>query len=68
MEMKESSSWNWKGKEGAGISHRNSTLDVEEGKKDGEKMSGSKCGVTGEGESWIGEGMWDKIWEIQDRI
>jgi len=47
MKGNSSKSWDWRGDEGAGISPRNSTLDVEEG--EGE-MSGSTGGETGEGE------------------
>jgi len=43
--------WNWKGEEGARISPRNSTLDMEEGEGDRGETSGSKRGETWEGES-----------------
>jgi len=49
-ERKDSSkSWEWRGEEGAGISPRNSTLDVEEGEGDRE-VSESTGGETGRGE------------------
>jgi len=51
MKGSSSKSWDWRGEEGAEISPRNSTLDVEEGVEDrGEKRSGSTGGETGEGE------------------
>jgi len=50
MKGNSSKSCDWRGKEGDGISPRNSTLDVEEGKGDGGGTSRSKCGETGESE------------------
>jgi len=52
MKVKGSSSkfWDWREKERAGISPRNSTLDVEECKGDRGETSGSTGGETGEGE------------------
>jgi len=44
-----SKSWEWRGEEGAGISPRNSTLDVEEEEDKGE-ASESTGGETGGGE------------------
>jgi len=53
MEIKGSSSksWDWRGEEGAGISPRNSTLDMEEDERNRGEMLGSKRGETGEDES-----------------
>jgi len=45
-----SKSRNRRGEEGAGISPRNSTLDVKEGEGDRRKTSGTTGGETGEGE------------------
>jgi len=45
-----SKSWEWRGEEGAGISPRNSTLDVEEDEGDRGKTSGDAGGETGGGE------------------
>jgi len=42
-------SWDWRGEEGAGISFRNSTLDVEEGEGDKGERSGRTDGEAGEG-------------------
>jgi len=44
MEIKRNSSrsWDWRGGEGAGISARNSTLDVEESEGDKREKSESK--------------------------
>jgi len=49
-------SWDWRDGEGAEISGRNSTLDVEEGEGDKGEKSENKRGETGgKGEAWIGE-------------
>jgi len=45
-----SKSWDWKREERAGISPRNSTLDVEEGEGDRGERSGSTGGEARKGE------------------
>jgi len=45
-----SKSWDWRGEDGAGISPRNSTLDMEEDEGDRGETSGSTGGEIGEGE------------------
>jgi len=62
MKRSSSKSWDWRGGEGAEISPRNSTLDVEEGEKDREEASESMSGETGEASSRLGKvGVWEKI-------
>jgi len=48
-------SWDWRGKERAGVLPKNSTLDVEKYEGDGEETSGNKCFTTEKSESWVGE-------------
>jgi len=48
-------SWDWRGEERAGISLKNSRLDVEEDEGDRREKLRSNRPETGEGESWIGE-------------
>jgi len=50
-----SRSWDWRREEAAGVSPRNSTLDVEKYEGNERGTSGNKRSVTEEGESWIGE-------------
>jgi len=72
MEIKRSSSklWDWKGEEGAGISPRKSTLDVEEGEGDREKGREERMVRQGKVSNRLEKvGAWEKKMEkILDRI
>jgi len=50
MKMSSSKLWDWRGEEGARISPRHSTLDVEEGEGDRGERPGRTDGEAGEGE------------------